>query len=269
MQKANVIVTAVDIGFKIAGVVSPDKDKPKKPSTCKGDTSCPEEYIPELPKSQSNQKDEKLAIRYFQEGELNRKSGKLAEASEFYQKAIEQHNSKSIYWQRYGWALLSLKKFKSAERVLIEAIRRGGNQYTYEQLGKVYLAQNNKVKAKEAFEKALSLDRSMSSARAKIDEINTAIVNETKRSIQQKSNKRTQPEPQAKYFVEASPSLTLRTSPVIAENNKLKSLPNGSMVELLNFVGETTEIDSKKSKWARIQHNGQIGYVFGGYLRKQ
>ncbi|MCB1325046.1 MAG: SH3 domain-containing protein [Spirochaetales bacterium] len=65
--------------------------------------------------------------------------------------------------------------------------------------------------------------------------------------------------------VNADGGLRMRaTASVHAE--KLATIPNGTHVEVLRTTGEEIEISGRVGRWTEVRYQGNIGWVFGGFL---
>lgn len=70
-----------------------------------------------------------------------------------------------------------------------------------------------------------------------------------------------------KYIAVAEGGLNIREVPEL--NGKVVHLvPNYSLIELLEEVGSTLNINDKEGKWAKVRHDGKSGYAFSGYISK-
>jgi SH3-like domain-containing protein len=64
----------------------------------------------------------------------------------------------------------------------------------------------------------------------------------------------------------ATENLRLRSEPETGKDNRIASIPKGSVVELLE-TGKLETIDDITAQWYKVKTaNGTIGWVFSGYL---
>jgi len=68
-------------------------------------------------------------------------------------------------------------------------------------------------------------------------------------------------------FICAYNGLNLREDATTKSNVILK-LDHAEMVTILEVSEETLEIEHRKSKWLKVDANGDVGFLFGGYLTK-
>jgi hypothetical protein len=65
--------------------------------------------------------------------------------------------------------------------------------------------------------------------------------------------------------INASGGLRLRNNPKL-KSKSLGIIPNGSQIKILKKKGPLITIAKRKGKWLKIDWNGQIGWVFGGFV---
>jgi curved DNA-binding protein CbpA len=110
-------------------------------------------------------------IKYFKGGVFSLRSGKIKRAGEFFSKAIELNPNKAEYHYYYGITLLELLEFKKAFHAFSEAQRLDpSNPSVFSELGYLCLRFGFPKRAKNNFEKALSISPDMAKARDGLDQ---------------------------------------------------------------------------------------------------